>query len=43
MANIQAIVESHPGLDKARIHNWAEQFGEALDLPDLWTQISKLL
>ena len=40
--DIQAILESHPDLDKARIKYWLEQFGEALELPDLWINISKL-
>jgi glucose-6-phosphate dehydrogenase assembly protein OpcA len=43
MTDIQAIAESHADLDKARIKNWVEQFGEALDLPDIWSQISQLL
>lgn len=43
LADIQAIVASHPTLDKKRIQYWVEQFGEALDLPDLWNKISRLL
>ncbi len=43
LADIQAIAESHPGLDKALIQNWVQQFADALDLPDLWMQISQLL
>jgi hypothetical protein len=41
--DIKAIAASHTNLDKARVRNWVEQFGEALELPDLWIQISKLL
>jgi len=43
LADIQSIASSHPNLDKERIRLWVEQFGEALDLPDLWGAISQLL
>ena len=43
IADIQAVAESHPDRDQARIQYWVELFGEALELPDLWTQISRLL
>ena len=43
LADIQAIAASHPNLDKERICFWVEQFGDALDLPDLWKMISQLL
>jgi hypothetical protein len=40
LADIQAIATNHPDLDQERIIYWVEQFGEALDLPDLWQTIS---
>jgi len=43
LEDIKAIRASHPVLDRARIQYWIEQFGEALDLPDLWGDISQLL
>jgi hypothetical protein len=43
LEDIKAIAASHPELDKERIRHWIEQFGEALDLPDLWATISKRL
>ena len=43
LADIQAIASSHPKIDKERIRFWVEQFSEALDLPELWSSISKLL
>lgn len=43
IADIQAIAASHPSLDKERIRSWVEQFGEALELPNLWKMISQLL
>jgi len=43
LADIQAIAASHPDMDKERIRFWVEQFGEGLDLPNLWNMISPLL
>lgn len=43
LADIQAIVNSHPVLDTGRIQSWVEQFGEALDNPELWQDIEKYL
>ena len=43
LLDIQAISVCHSDMDRDRIRNWVEQFGEALDMPDLWEMISKLL
>lgn len=43
LADIQAIAANHPDLDKKWIQNWVDQFGEALDSPDLWNEIRRLL
>lgn len=43
LADIQAIAASHPGMDKERLRIWIEQFGEALDTPELWDTINSLL
>mgnify|MGYP001044049889 CR=1 FL=1 len=43
LADIQAIAASHPEINKERIRFWVEQFGEALDNPELWSGISQLL
>ena len=42
-AKLKEKANSHPNLDKERIRYWVEQFGEALDLPELWKTISKSL
>ena len=42
MLDIQAIRGNNPELDIVRIQFWVEQFGEALDLPDLWGNVLKL-
>ena len=41
--DIQAIIESQPDLDCKRIEEWVKQFAKALDMPDLWDDISKYL
>jgi len=43
LADIQAIASSHPNMDKERIRFWVEQFSEAIELPELWSDITKLL
>lgn len=43
LEDIKAIAASHPNLDKPRIQYWVEQFGAALELPNLWDAIIKLL
>ena len=43
LTDIQSIAANHPNLDKDRIQFWVEQFGKALELPDLWAEILKLL
>jgi hypothetical protein len=41
--DIRAIAAGHPDLDQERVRYWVEQFGAALDLPDLWVNIQNLL
>jgi Nucleotidyl transferase of unknown function (DUF2204) len=43
LEDIKTVAASHPNLDRERIRFWVEQFGAALDLPNLWTEIKKLL
>jgi hypothetical protein len=43
LTDIQVIAASYPDLDRERIQLWVEQFGAALELPDLWDKISRLL
>jgi len=43
LTDIQAIAASHPDLDKERVRFWVEQFGAALEMPDLWEKIALLL
>jgi len=43
LADIRAIVQSHPTLDRARIQRWVKAFAEALEMPELWEEIEPLL
>lgn len=40
LLDIQSIVDANPDLDRKRIENWVKQFAEALDMPELWEDIS---
>lgn len=41
--DIKAIVARYPKLDRQRIQFWIEQFAEALETPELWTDVAPLL
>jgi predicted nucleotidyltransferase len=43
LEDIRAVAASHAALDKERIQFWVEQFGAALEMPDLCNEILKLL
>jgi predicted nucleotidyltransferase len=43
LGDIQAVAANYPDLDKERIRFWVEQFGEVLDQPNLWMNISQYL
>jgi hypothetical protein len=40
LQDIQAIIQVQSNLDKERIHQWVEAFAEALEMPELWDDIS---
>ena len=43
LLDIQAIVESHPNLDRERIEHWVREFAQALEMPELWDDIAAWL
>jgi hypothetical protein len=43
MLDIEAVIAAHPHLDTRRIEYWVRQFADALDMPELWTDLEKLL
>jgi len=43
LLDIQALIETNPNLDRARIKHWVRQFARALDMPELWEDIAAWL
>ena len=39
LLDIQAIVVSHPDLDRERIKYWVGEFVKVLEMPELWDDI----
>lgn len=40
LLDIQALVETHPDLERGRIERWVREFARALDMPGLWKDIA---
>lgn len=43
LADIAAIAQAHPKLDRERVERWVREFGAALEMPELWDSIAELL
>lgn len=43
MEDIKGIIESSKKLDKQRIKYWLQQFSQALDKPEIWSDVEKIL
>lgn len=43
LEDIQTIINNHPNLDLKRVETWMRQFSDALEMPELWEDISELL
>ena len=43
LLNMQAIIESHPDLDRERIRHWVHEFAQVLEMPELWDDIAAWL
>jgi hypothetical protein len=43
LLDIQAIIQSHPDLDRERIKYWVREFAQALEMPELWDDIAAWL
>lgn len=41
--DIRTLVDKYPALDHRRIERWVKDFAEALETPELWGQIEKIL
>lgn len=43
LADIAAIAQNSSSLDRVRIERWVREFGEALEMPQLWQEVERLL
>jgi hypothetical protein len=43
LLDIQAVIESHPDVDRERIKYWVREFAQALEMPELWDDIATWL
>ncbi|MCX6044625.1 MAG: nucleotidyl transferase AbiEii/AbiGii toxin family protein [Chloroflexi bacterium] len=43
LIDIESIINSYPNLDRKRVQFWVEQFAEALETPELWDDVARLL
>jgi hypothetical protein len=43
MLDIAAVIAAQGDLDTARIESWVRQFADLLDMPELWTDLERLL
>lgn len=43
LLDIEAIITSQKQLDRERIEFWVQQFAELLEMPELWTDVARLL
>jgi len=43
IADISALVDANPRLDYRRIRRWVQEFSSALDMPDILTDLEKIL
>jgi len=41
--DIEAVLDAHPKLDKARVRRWVEEFSEALEMPEIYTDLEALM
>ncbi|MCK4244116.1 MAG: nucleotidyltransferase [Candidatus Omnitrophica bacterium] len=43
LEDIRSILEVNPNLDFKRIKRWVKEFAEVLEMPEIWTDLKKLL
>ncbi len=43
MLDIINLIEIYPKLDRARIEKWVRDYAELMEMPELWTDLAKLL
>jgi hypothetical protein len=43
LLDIEGILRSHPNIDRSRVEHWVREFAVALEMPELWDDIARLL
>jgi hypothetical protein len=43
LADIEAILDAHPGLDVAHVRRWVQEFARAAGMPEIWDTLQRLL
>jgi hypothetical protein len=43
LADIRRALRANPDLDRTRVRRWTKEFADALDAPDLLTQLDAIL
>ena len=43
MADIRAVAEVYPDLDRRRVRHWLKQYADLLDSPDIWEDVERIL
>jgi len=43
LGDIEAVLDAHPELDAQRVRRWVREFSMALAMPDLLTDLEKML
>lgn len=43
MLDITNLIEIYPKLDHTRIEKWVREYAELMEMPELWTDLRKLL
>ncbi|MGH7788900.1 MAG: hypothetical protein ACRERC_18665, partial [Candidatus Binatia bacterium] len=43
LADIESLLDAHATLDRRRIRRWVKAFAEALDAPELYSDLERIL
>jgi len=43
LLDIEAVLAAQPDADEERIAFWVRQFAELLEMPELWTDVERML
>lgn len=43
LLDIQSLLDANPELDRARIEKWVREYSDLMEMPELWTDVERLL